>query len=208
VTYQPAPPVVIYQPPPPVIVREAPPPYYYAPRAAPRRSEWGLNLHIEGALLGSRSSSDSGMGGAGLGLRYKPIPYFGLEANLDFVGGRDYNGFQRGETAFTINSLVFVNPRSKTQVYFLAGFGWSGAHVTDDSGLYTQSYNYSYFGGQVGAGLEFRLARHFALDADVRGFIRGRTDAGSQAYPEFVSNGRATNTSGGGLVTGGMTIYF
>jgi len=212
VTYAPAPqpPVVIYQPPPPVIVREAPPPYYYTPRTAPPRRAWGLNLHLEGAMLGSRSNSDSSMGGAGFGLRYKPVPYFGLEADIDFVGGRDYNGDRRGETAFTLNALFFVNPRSKTQLYFVAGFGWAGANVTRDySNGSEDQLTYKYFGGQLGAGLEFRLARHFALNIDVRGFIRGRTDDNAQYRPEFVSSdGRTTNTSGGGLITGGMTFYF
>jgi hypothetical protein len=212
VRYAPAPqpPVVIYQPPPPVIIREAPQPYYYTPREAPlRRREWGLNLHLEGAMLGSKSNHDSGMGGAGFGLRYKPSPYFGLEADVDFVGGRDYNGFRRGETAFTINGLIFVNPRSKTQVYFLAGFGWAGASVSDDRHTYDSSTTYKYFGGQLGVGLEFRLAKHFALNVDLRGFVRGRTDDNAQYQPEFVDNsGRTTNTSGGGLITGGGTFYF
>lgn len=212
VTYAPAPPppVVIYQPPPPVIVREAPPPYYYAPRPAPSRREWGLNLHLEGAMLGSRANNDASMGGAGFGLRYKPIPHFGLEADVDFVGGRDYNGDRRGETAFTLNALFFVNPKSKTQLYFLAGFGWAGANVTHENvNGSEEDLTYKYFGGQIGAGLEFRLARHFALNLDVRGFIRGRTDDNVNYRPEFVSaDGRTTNTSGGGLITGGMTFYF
>ena len=213
VTYAPSPqpPVVIYQPPPPVIIREAPPPYYYTPRQAPpRRREWGLNLHLEGAMLGNKSSSDSSMGGAGFGLRYKPVPAFGLEADLDFVGGRDYNGYRRGETAFTLNGIIFVNPKSKTQLYFLAGFGWAGANVSNDnSGSYYASTTYKYFGGQVGAGLEFRLARHFAMNVDLRGFIRGRVDDNAQYQPEFRSaDGRTTNTSGGGLLTVGMTFYF
>ncbi len=212
VVYQPAPPppVVIYQPAPRVVVREAPPPYHYTPRAAAAlRREWGLNLRLEGAMLGSRASSSSGMGGVGVGLRYKPVPAFGIEAGLDFVGGRDYNGDKRGETAFTLNGMVFVNPRSKTQLYFLAGFGWSGAQVSHDDFSY-DSTTYAYFGGQAGVGLEFRLARHFALNADLRGFVRARTDDHARSSPEFRDpvTGRTTNTSGGGLFTAGMTFYF
>jgi hypothetical protein len=214
------PPVVIYQPPPPVVVyqgpREAPPPmppaYYYHPRPAwPRRNEWGLNLHLEGAMMGSGVNHDAGMGGVGFGLRYKPIPAFGIEADLDFAGGRDYNGYRRNETAFTINGLVFLNPRSHVQVYLLAGFGWSGARaINDTQGFDGTTYNYGYFGGQAGGGLEFRVAQHFALNIDLRGFIRGRVDDNANAQPEFrdPATGRTTNTSGGGLITGGMTFYF
>jgi len=145
------------------------------------------------------------MGGAGLGLRFKPTRTFGIEADLDFVGGRDYQGDDRNETAFTINGLVFLNPRSRAQLYLLAGFGWSGAHVSSSS----FDAHYGYFGGQFGGGLELRLSRSFALNIDLRGFIRDRTDQLAQAQPEFTSSdGRSTNTSGGGLLTAGMTVYF
>ena len=155
------------------------------------RSEWGLNLHVEGAMLGHGLNGNAGMGGAGFGLRYKPSPYFGLEADLDFVGGTDYNGYDRNETAFTMNGLVFLNPRSRAQVYLLGGFGWSAAHLggggqCDNTGYCIDSY--SYFGGQAGVGLEFRLSRHFALNADLLGFIRGRTDSDAAAHPEFVNS--------------------
>jgi hypothetical protein len=214
VIYQPPPPVVVYQPPPPVmVVREAPPPYVHTPPppAWARRNEWGLNLHLAGAMIGRGNQGNTSMGGIGFGLRYRPVPGFAIEGDLDFAGGRDYSGYQRSETAFTFNGLFFLNPRSKAQVYLLAGFGWAGAKVQVDrqDGFYSDVERYGYFGGQLGAGLELRLAKHFALNLDVRGFIRGRTDSAAQYNPEFRdSNGRSTNTSGGGLVTGGMTFYF
>jgi hypothetical protein len=70
--------------------------------------------------------------------------------------------------------------------------------------------DYSYFGAQAGIGLELRLSRHFAINGDVRGFIRGRIDDQAQYSPEFVNTttGQTTNTSGGGLLTLGMTFYF
>ena len=212
----PAPPVVIYQPPPPVmIVRpEAPPPYYYAPRPKPfPRSQWGLNLHLEGAAIGGGSSHDTSMGGGGFGLRYRMVPHFAIETDLDFIGGRDYNGFRRDETALTFNGLVFLNPKSHAQVYLLGGFGWAGASVTGDNALVNSTgsatnANYAYFGGQLGVGLELRMGNHFALNGDFRGFIRGRID-NSTATAEFYDGaGRSTNTSGGVLFTGGATFYF
>jgi opacity protein-like surface antigen len=197
---------------------EPPPPYPFPPPARPQRypgHEWGLNLHLEGASFGHGTGQQAGMGGAGVGLRFKPTRYFGIETDLDFLGGNDYQGNSRAETAFSINGLVFLNPRSPAQIYLLAGFGWSGAHVTCDEsvtaclGNTNLDTHYSYFGGQLGAGLEIRLGRSFALNADVRGFIRARTDDKAQSQPEFVDQyGRTTNTSGGALFTGGMTIYF
>jgi opacity protein-like surface antigen len=205
------PPVVVYQPPPPVTVirPDGPPPYEYPPPPPSEfrhRSQWGLNLHLEGAAIGHGSGGGASMGGGGLGLRLKPNPFFGIEADVDFVGGQDYQGDDRSETAVTFNALLFLNPRSRVQLYLLAGFGWSAAHVTNNTSL---DDHYGYFGGQAGGGIEFHVSRNFALDVDLRGFVRGRTDQLAQSQPEFTSaDGRTTNTSGGGLFTAGMTIYF
>ncbi|HEX7665856.1 MAG TPA: outer membrane beta-barrel protein [Polyangiaceae bacterium] len=224
------PPVVIYQPAPsrPTVVvvngKEPPPPYLYKPRPAPRRSEWGINLHLEGMPIAGKGAADgAGMGGLGFGVRYRPSPYAAIEPDLDFITGKDYNGNKRSEAAFGLNCLIFVNPKSKVQVYFPIGFGWSWAHVNQDDSYYASndsywsSYgdtkDYTYFGGQAGVGLEFRVAKHFALNFDVRGFVRGRVDHDAntnyaQDYEFTSSDGRHTNTSGGAIINGGMTFYF
>lgn len=198
----------------PVAKPAVPPTYYYQPNNVLPQKEWGLNLHLQGALMGRRSGvSGGGMGGLGLGLRYKFMPAAALEANVDFYGGRDYNGFARTESALTFNGIAFLNPKSRTQFYIIAGIGWAAASVTDDitvyqDGLSERKYKYGYFGGQMGLGIEFRLGRHVAANVDARGFIRGRVDNGT-ARPEFVSSdGRATNTSGGVLLNAGLTFYF
>ena len=226
VVQQPAPqqpPVVVYQPaPPPVVVVRQPPPdyrtYYVRRRVAlvPQR-EWGLNLRLEGAFIGSGYSGDAGLGGFGAGLRYKPSPWFGIEAGADFAIGRDYNDYARNETALTLSGLLFLNPHNRAQIYLLGGFGWSIANVTNDTyiganepvGL-NSTVSYHYFGGQAGIGLEYRMTRHIAFNVDMRGFIRGRIDNNADANPEFrdPSTGQTTNTSGGLLFTGGMTFYF
>ena len=209
----PPPPVVVYQPPPPTVVvqpREAPPAYYYVPRKPVPKKEWGLNLHLGGAMMGKGRDGNAGMALVGLGLRYRPIPHAAIEGNLDFAGGRDYNGYRRNETAFTLNGLVFLNPRSRTQVYFLGGFGWAGARATDDrAGFDKMEYSYGYFGVQAGAGLEFRLSKVVALNIDLRGLIRGRVDDHKRTAPEFTDgNGKSTNTSGAGILQGGLTFYW
>jgi hypothetical protein len=40
--------------------------------------------------------------------------------------------------------------------------------------------------------------------------VRTRTDQDAQLHPEFTNpqTGQTTNTSGGALLTGGMTLYF
>ena len=207
------PPVVVYQPPPPTVVvqpRDAPPAYYYVPRKAPPKKEWGLNLHLGGAMMGKGRDGNAGMGMTGLGLRFRPIPHAAIEGNLDFAWGRDYNGYRRSETGFTLNGLIFLNPKNTTQVYLLGGFGWSGATAIDDrDGFDKWEYKYGYFGVQGGVGLEFRLSKAVALNVDLRGLVRGRIDDHRRQHPEFVSgDGKATNTSGAGLLTGGLTFYW
>jgi opacity protein-like surface antigen len=196
---------------------ESPAPYTHPGKPATPPQQWGVNLRVEGAAIGHGTQGNAGMGGAGLGLRFRPTPQLALEGDLDFVGGHDYQGASRNETAFTMNGLLFLNPRSRAQVYLLAGIGWSWAHVscdpTDDNcssaSAPPSDAHYTYFGGQAGVGLEFRLSKMVALGADMRAFVRGRTDQQAQSQPEFTnSNGQTTNTSAGVLFTGGMTLYF
>lgn len=209
-------------PPPPPVVKVAPAPVRakpvvvaprYEPRIPakqPRRAEWGFNMRIQGALMDSKDTNaakNAGMGGIGFSLRARPSGYFALDFGLDFIGGRDYHGFTRSEVPFTVNAMLFVNPKSKAQFYFLGGLGWSTAHVETEPGA---SERYNYFGVQGGVGLELRLTRHMALNGDLIGFVRGRTDEKAAWAPEFVdpATGKRSNTSGGGLLRGGLTIYW
>lgn len=207
-------------PPPPRPVRMAPPPPAPAPPPPKwhgKPTRWGLNLRVEGMTFGhnDRAAKDSGMGGLGISLRYRPIPHFAFDVGGDFIGGTDFNGFRRTETPLTLSGMIFLNPRSPVQVYLLGGMNISHAEVTSDfaspllsaKGDGTFGAEYNYFGGQVGGGLEFRVSRHFALNLDVVGFMRSRTD--SAPLPEFSDPEKGTtNSSGGALLRGGLTIWW
>lgn len=225
------PPVVVYQPGPPpvpaphvIIVtggyhhpppRPLPPPQYVRPVWHP---EWGINMRLEGLALGQRhgAADAAGMGGLGMSLRFRPVPAFAFDAGVDLIGGTDYNGFERAEIPVSINGILFVNPRSRVQFYFMGGATFSHAEVRSDSPsplLHPDgdkfTNNYSYFGGQGGIGLEFRVSRHVALNIDGLGFVRKRTDDHLKE-PEFfdASTGKTTNTSGGGIFRGGLTLWW
>ena len=195
-----------------VAPREAPQVYHYTPRPRIPHREWGLNLHLGGIAMGSGRSGDAAMGLIGLGLRFRPVPAFAIEANIDVAGGTDYNGFRRTETMGTMNALVYLNPKSRAQFYLLGGIGLSSARVSagsdtwDTSSMYGGGYysygdqKYTYFGGQGGAGIEIRLSRVVALNFDVRGFVRSRVD--NRGGVEFIdASGRTTNTSGHGALS-------
>jgi hypothetical protein len=238
----PPPPVVIYQPvpaaPPPQVIVVTPgygygygygygepyarprPPMISTPPPAPRwHPEFGLNLRVEGAALGKPEGArySPGLGGAGLSLRYRPVPHFSFDLGVDFLAGTDFNGFQRTEIPVSLSGMIFVNPRSRVQFYLLGGANVSRAQVRSDSpnpllgtvdGGSAYGATYTYFGGQGGGGLEFRLSRRVALDLDVLGFVRERI--GDVQTPEFVdqNTGKTTNVSGGALFRGGINFWW
>jgi len=216
------PPVVIYTPAPPPPVYTAPPPAYYPPPPPPPpparpKSEIGLSFRLDAAAFGpndGRRGSDTGAAGIGASLRFRPTPRFALDIGLDALGGTDANGYKRSEVPLSILGLLYLNPRSKAQVYLLGGFGFSTANVqveesSSNGMMMSRREQYSYFGAMFGGGLEFRVAKKVALNFDVRGFVRGRTDDAAASKPEFTAkDGRTTNTSGGALFTGGLTFYF
>lgn len=186
----------------------------------PRRSrgfrEWGVNLHVDLGLMGNGAnlSPDANMNGFGGALRFRPIPHIAIEGSLELLWGNDYNGFQRFEQALLVNGLFFANPRSAVQLYGIVGLGFGAALL--DSGTTAQGEpllrdeTYSYAGGQLGFGIEARVTRHFALGADLMGFLRWRRDPHAADNPEFIDplTGRTTNTSAGGLVRLGATYYW
>ena len=234
---RPAPPVIVYQqaPPPPAVVIVQQPIRYTPPPPPPPKtrhesSKWGVNAHLTLAPIdrGDAYDDDSGMGGMGLAIRYKPKPHVGLELGVDVVHGTDYQRNRRTEIPVMATIIGYVNPRSAAQFYLLAGVGLSFARVEDrdfwsDSaynseynsaynGTYDGTYNgtYDYFGGHLGLGLEFRLSRTVSLNFDLLGFVRGRIDSYADQHPEFINydTGKATNTSCGALLRAGITFYW
>jgi hypothetical protein len=220
----PAPQVVVpgYQPPPPVYVYPQPAPrpvYVYAEREPFwGASRLGIDIRVDGAagFGGNRANEAYGLGGAGLGLRYRVAPHFGLEAGVDVLGGRDWNNDKRVEVAGSLGGLIFFNPRSRAQLYLsgglladhakASGIGLSGPTFV---GSRTSSTDlvYDHVGGYAGLGLEMFAARHLSFHLDARGVIRQRVGGDS---PEFTdpSTGRTSNTSAGLLGSAGMTFYF
>lgn len=223
VVEQPAPP----PPPPRVIVVEteveqAPPPpppppepepvveedgYWDAPPRQPPR--FGVHGYVAGVV-----GRDLHMGGTTGAFRFRPVPHLAVDLGLGLYGGTDYNGLDRVEVPLTADMLLFVNPENALQLYFLGGLGLSFAHA-EGHNRHTgrlESRDYGYVGGQAGIGLEWRIGRHFALNGDVRAFLRQRVDDDDQ--PEFIEyeagrpTGRTTDTSAGGLATIGATFYF
>jgi hypothetical protein len=191
-------------------------------RRHPRRHHhvlhpWAFDAHVFGALLGEGRdpNKDVSMGGLGVGLRYRLLPEFAIEGDVELGFGTDYNGDDRQESALLLHAIGTFNPRSVLRLYVLGGFGLSTAHVTtssaDSSPLWpSRDERYGYFGVDLGAGLEVGLSSRTAIHTEVIGFVRDRTDGGRHSQPEFVDpdTGRATNSSGGGLLRFGAVFYW
>lgn len=180
-------------------------------RRARPASPWGVNVRLEGVLLGRTSRyGDTGMGGIGASLRYQPLPVVAIDLGLDLIGGTDYNGFDRAELMWSLSGLFFFNPRMPVKVYTIAGLNMSAADVeviyvdgsSDDQGWH-------YFGGHLGLGVQAELTPRLALNVDLTGFLRGRTDSLARREPEFIDDrGRMTNMSGGALLRAGLTFFW
>lgn len=192
-----------------VVLEPSPPPPRHRYRAGRPAHPWGLDAHVFGALLGGgrHENQDAGMGGLGVGLRYRLLPEFAVEGTLELGFGTDYNGDDRREAAGFLHALGTLNPRGRVRAYVFGGFGLSTAEVTsgaaNSSPLWPRyDRRYSYFGVDLGAGVEVGLTPRTAIKADLLGFVRDRTDRGRDSRPEFFDpdTGRTTNASGGGLI--------
>lgn len=230
----PAPPTVVVSrpaPPPTVIVApQQPPAVYYAP--VPQRpvyyrpaepfwgaSRLGVNLRVDGAtgFTPNVSGRPYGLGGAGIGLRYRATPHFGLEGGVDFLGGTDWNDHKTFDFAGNLGGNLYFNPRSRVQLYLSGGFLADHASATPGAAActlqslcyasYGKDLSYTHVGGYAGLGLEIFATRRLAFHLDARPFVR-QTVGGST--PEFTdpTTGRSTNTSGGIMGSGGMVFYF
>jgi len=167
-------------------------------------SPWALALRVEGVLLNGRRN-DTGLGGIGVSGRYALGPVVTFDLGLDSILGTDYNGDDRAELMLSLSSLFFLNDHPVIRSYVLVGVHASRARVD----VLGDTQTWGYFGGQTGLGLEFTLNPRLALNFDIVGFMRGRTDSRAAREPEFVDSlGRVTNTSGGGLLRAGVTLRF
>jgi len=219
----PAAPAPAYQPPPQVYVYGPQAPRYgYAPAPAPRyaygpdygASRLGVDFRVDGSAGFAPGHQTFGLGGAGLGLRYRATPHFGVELGADVLGGTDYNGNKRTEVSGNLGGLVFFNPRSRAQVYLSGGLLVDHARATPNGSLLNELTNsadatlaYNHVGGYAGLGLEMFATRHIAFHLDLRGVVR---EAVGGNTPEFTdtTTGRTTNTSAGLVGSGGMVFYF
>lgn len=224
VVVQPAPPPPPQPRPPTVVVQQAPPPpppqqVVVQPAPVSRRvvvrqrrrypySSAGIHLSV-GGIFGE----ELGMGGVGAAFRLRPNPHFALDIGGNFYAGNDYNGMDRWQAPLEVDAMFFINPQHRFQFYALVGVGASYGQASGFN-IHTRQFDsrdYIHVGGTAGLGVEWRIARWFALNFDVRGFIQQRVDDDPAAeFTELNDEGRwqQTDTSGGFTGRFGATFYW
>ncbi len=172
-----------------------------------RDRHFGFNLRLASLMMekDKQTHPKAGMSGVGVGLRFMPAPFLALEPGIDGLSGRDELGRQRSETTLSFNTVFFLNPDDPIQIYGLLGVFTTSAEVKGtDTAPVSHGGRFSYVGGQIGAGIELRLAPALAFNGEVIGYARQRNELPS---PEE-SSAQLRRDSGGGLLRGGMSLYF
>jgi hypothetical protein len=202
----------------------APPPpvkhwrhHEYKPDRLDRHRGWGVGLRAEGAVMAQQHQGVDtfGIGGIGMSLRYRPIPAFAVDVGSDVLVGRDTNGWSRREIPVSASMMLYLNPRNIAQFYLLGGGHVAFAHVRSEqiepNLAKGTSDAYTYAGGQVGAGFEFRVSPLLGLHIDGLAFFRGRIDSdGNGQFPEYYNRetGQISNSSAGGLLRAGVNFWW
>ncbi len=215
---QPAPPPPVYvQPPPPPLVyaqpAPPPPPVIYTRPTVPPASQWAAKFGIGGRFAGTinvEGSQGANFGQLGFGgeILYRIHRRVVMELAGEYQKRVD-SGFDRYDVPVTLGVRIHIGaPDWVVSPYFVAAGG--GVYSNLD---YLRSRDTAWFlDGQVGGGLEIRLGRHFALNADVRLDARHRLTQPDEATAATLSiNGKPFSPladSYGGQFRIGAAVYF
>lgn len=100
---------------------------------------------------------------------------FGIEQGY----GTDPSGYKRYDIAWNLPKLyMYLNPKSKTQLYVTTGMDMRVSHFDDAPGKEVPNgtpWGFMYIGTFLGGGLEHRIDKSMALRLEARWFVRGRT---------------------------------
>jgi hypothetical protein len=181
-------------------------------RTPPREHHGGARVEL-GAMLGPHLA----MGGGSLAARLRPSRWFALDIGLGYYDGVGTHGSERWEVQASVSGRFFVNPDDDWHLYVLGGVG-AAYGEGDTKWMFPPGTTFIdwtmesvlYLGGQLGAGVEWPIARHLSLDAELRGFVRTRMDDQQGWAPDYrdAATGANANTSGGVYVACGATVHW
>lgn len=119
---------------------------------------------IQGEMLNMAAVENPTMWGFGLQFRGKVAEHWGLEFGLDWMRG-DGGDVVQTTVPLMLSAYYQFFPHSRFRPHILAGVGALFTKLEYDTGF---RYDTVQLAGQLGGGLELRLADWFGLTADVR----------------------------------------
>jgi hypothetical protein len=166
--------------------------------------EWGLGLRALAERVEPEGGGANGidMAGAGLIVRWRISGLFGLELGLDGVRGElDGGAYVRETSAATLAATFHLTPRSRWDLYLLAGLGAATDKVSFlDAGGMQVDEEIKETLLRLGGGVEFRW-EHLGIGAELAGVAWFRNDP--DGPPATVPT-----RSGGGQFSLFASLYF
>lgn len=141
-----------------------------------QKPELGIDLEA------SRSASSIGLGagttGGYLGMHARLGRRIALGFGIEQAYGDDPSGWKRYDIAWNLPKLyMYLNPKSKTQLYVTTGMDMRVSHFDDAPGKPLPGgtpWGFMYFGTFLGGGIEHRMDKSMSLRLEARWFVRGR----------------------------------
>ncbi|MGZ3455889.1 MAG: hypothetical protein ACXVEF_40160 [Polyangiales bacterium] len=154
----------------------------YDPEYDGKKAEAGvaLDVHRDGSNFGG-----PGVTGIGLGIHGRLGRRIAIAADIQQGYGADSSGYKRYDLAWTLPKLfVYLNPKSKTQIFATTGLDMRVSHFDDGVEAVPAGvpWGHFYMGTFLGAGVEHRMDKTWALRFEIDWFMRGRIDGSRQTY--------------------------
>lgn len=143
----------------------------------PFQRQLGLGVRATGQWA-DNGLLEYGLGGLQGDLLLRASPHVTTELSSGYLR-TGLAGYDRTDVPITLGVRLHLGgPRSVVSPYFVVAGGAQYARLdSPEAGGYEQAW---FLQGQLGGGLEVRLGRHFALNADLRGIGHLRVDQGAR----------------------------
>ncbi len=154
-------------------------------------------------LLGGSDGGDPNFG-VELGLRFRPKEWFALQAHIGYLATLSARRASRTTFPVFVDAVFFFGPES------FKGFVHIGPHMTllveDEDSVTADARHFAQLGGQIGAGVEWRISRRLAVAIEAQFFVRQAFGPGFLHYDAEAAT--FTNRSTGFFLSAGFVSYF
>lgn len=122
---------------------------------------------LDGQKIGLSDFENPGMVGFGVQLRSKVSEHWGLELSADYLTSTEEDsGFGQTSIPVMLSGMFFLFPDTPINPYALAGAGVNFTKLSYMDGMF--EHHILEVAGQLGAGVQVKLGRRFAIHADLR----------------------------------------